>query len=217
MLYKEEASQNSWRSSLIELVILLAIVLFIRFYVFQFFRVSGPSMCNTLNYLNEECEYDKGEFIFVNQLLYLIREPSIGEVVVFRPPSKNTYYVKRVIGVPGDKVEVRDGVVYRNGIQLNETYLSPRNQGQTKTYGQDVFEVPEGKYLLFGDNRAKSLDARQCFGSGCYNGEDDPFTISSKIKGKAEFVVWPFWPTGDQGNTGFRFLDNPLDPEKLTD
>ena len=217
MLYSENESQTSWKASVIELVILLAIVLFIRFYLFQFFRVSGPSMCNTLNYLNETCEYGKGEFIFVNQILYLIREPAIGEVVVFRPPSKNTYYVKRVIGVPGDKVEVRDGAVYRNDKALNESYLSPRNQGQTKTYGQTVFEVPEGKYLLFGDNRAKSLDARQCFNSGCYSQEDDPFTLSNKIKGKAEFVVWPFWSTGNQGNTGFRFLKNPLDPEKVSD
>ncbi len=189
---------QSWLAFSIEMALLIALVLCVRYYVFQFFRVSGPSMCPTLNELNDECEHGKGEFIFVNQFLYkFLAEPQRGEIVVFRPPNNKVYYVKRVIGLPGDTITVKKGKVYLSNEEfenfpLPETYLSAKNQG--RTYSQiDEFIVPEGHYLLMGDNRAESLDARQCFGS-CYN-ERTPFVETDKIKGRAEFVIWPFWTT----------------------
>jgi signal peptidase I len=101
---------QSWFSFTIELIILIAIILVIRFWVFQFFQVSGPSMCPTLNMFDGECSQGKGEFIFVNEFLYnFIREPKRGEIVVFKPPvhrKGKDYYIKRIIGVPGDTVEV---------------------------------------------------------------------------------------------------------------
>ena len=121
---------QSWRSFILELVLLLGLVLFIRFYVFQFFRVSGPSMCPTLNQFEEDCYRGNGEFIFVNEFLYsFMREPQRGEIVVFRPPTTDKNYIKRVIGIPGDIVEVIDGKVYLTGgeyekTELPESYLS---------------------------------------------------------------------------------------------
>ncbi len=191
---------QSWTSFVIEMAVLLVIVLCIRFYVFQIFHVSGPSMCPTLNWLNEECEHGKGEFIFVNQFLYnFLEDPMRGEVVVFRPPNKRTHYVKRVIGVPGDTVTIQKGTVFLNNDQyeeypLKEPYLSSRNKGRTYT-DKKVFVVPEGEYLLFGDNRAESLDARKCFDAqgGCADETNTAFVTKKNIKGRAEFVIWPFW------------------------
>ncbi len=190
---------QSWTSFIIEAVILIGIVLFIRFYIFQFFRVSGPSMCPTLNVMEEECQYGKGEFIFVNEFSYnFLRTPKRGEVVVFHPPHKKIFYIKRIIGVPGDTIEIKEGKVYLNNefienTPLEETYLSPRNEGRTQTFGRTTFTVPEGNYLLFGDNRAESLDARQCFWSAGCDGEHTPFIPEKNITGKAEFVIWPLW------------------------
>ena len=194
--------EQSWRSFFIEMAILLAAVLFIRFYVFQFFQVSGPSMCPTLNVLDEQCRSGKGEFVFVNQVTYnFFRNPERGEVVVFRPPNATKdFYIKRVIGLPGDTVYVRNGQVYLEDVKIEEPYLSPRNQGRTQS-DLEEFVVPEDHYVLFGDNRDRSLDSRRCYSASCSDGQT-PFVHKKKIKGKAEFVIWPFWTV--------RTLDNPL-------
>ena len=210
----KEHSQ-SWRSFILELVILISIVLGIRFYVFQFFRVSGPSMCHTLNSFivekenadgsiisTTECENGKGEFIFVNEFSYHFEDPVRGDIVIFHPPDKKVYYVKRIIGVGGDFVEIKNGIVYLNNEKLPEPYLSERNKDRTQSHGRTKFEVPAGQYLVFGDNRAKSLDARHCFSHGC-NEDNTPFLEKSAITGKAEFVIWPFWKA--------RWLENPFD------
>ncbi len=188
---------QSWTHFTIETLILIIIVLFIRFYIFQFFRVSGPSMCPTLNMIEGECQFEKGEFIFVNQFLYhFIREPQFGEVVVFQPPEKKEYYIKRILGTPGDVIDIQNGKLYLTNdqfekLELDEIYLSALNQGQTQTYGQSSFIIPDQHYLLFGDNRAKSFDARQCYSiEGC-NGSHSPFVPQENIQGKASFVVWP--------------------------
>ena len=183
------------------MAILLSIVLCIRFYVFQFFHVSGPSMCPTLNMFNDVCHKEGGEYIFVNEFLYnFMREPLRGEIVVFKPPKISDRYIKRVIAKGGDTIEIRDGKVYLTSpeleledYRLEEPYLSDRNQGRTTSRGRDVFEVPEGHVLLFGDNRSNSKDARQCFSDGGCDGAHTPFVPLSDIKGKAQFVVWPFW------------------------
>ncbi len=193
-----KSPEQSWAGFLVEMFVLLAVVLFIRFYVFQFFQVSGPSMCPTLNQFDTECKNGKGEFVFVNQVTYnFIRPPERGEVVVFKPPNNNKdYYIKRVIGTPGDTIRVEDGKVYLNNAEvqdevLREPYLSARNQGRTRA-SLDEFTVPAGQYLLFGDNRDRSLDSRDCFSAAC-TPNTTPYVDADLIKGKAEFVIWPFW------------------------
>jgi signal peptidase I len=221
---------ESWSRFFIELIILIGIVLVVRTFIFQPFRVSGPSMCPTMNWINNNCEYGKGEYIFVNELGYQFREPQRGEIVIFRPPNHkpvqkyflglipykgNEYYVKRIIGVGGDTIEIKNGRVYLSNetvqdYPLPENYLSARNQGRTQSFGVEKFEVPEGQYLLFGDNRAKSLDARQCFvSSGC--GEDKTAFVDPKqIEGRAVFSIWPFWSSSTE-NSGWRFFSNEFD------
>ena len=187
---------QSWGSFLLEIAILIALVLFIRVYVFQFFRVSGPSMCPTLNIISGECQYGKGEFIFVNEFLYSFwGEPTRGEIIIFRPPNKKKFYIKRVIGIPGDTVEIRNGRVYLTNdevqnLELPEPYLSAKNRDRTTT-SKSQFVVPEEYYLLFGDNRLESLDARRCFAPGGCNGQNTPFVSKKNLRGRAEFIIWP--------------------------
>ena len=187
---------QTWGSFLLEMAILIIFILFIRTYVFQLFRVSGPSMCPTLNQFETGCEYGNGEFIFVNEFVYnFLDKPKRGEIVVFEDKDLGKNLIKRIIGIPGDKVEVTDGKVYRTNansrekIQLQEPYLSAKNQGMTRSSKKE-FLVPEGKYLLFGDNRLESLDSRLCFAHGC-NDHNSPFIDLEDIKGRAEFTIWP--------------------------
>lgn len=204
---------QSWTSFFLELALLLALVLFIRTYVFQFFRVSGPSMCPTLNSFEGECYHGNGEFIFVNEFLYsFLEEPKRGEIVVFSPPTTDKNYIKRIIGIPGDKVEVIEGKVYLTTpdmarTELPEEYLSEKNKGRTYSSFQK-FEVPEGQYLLFGDNRLESLDARRCFEFDCTE-DNSPFVYAKVIRGRAEFVIWPLNKT--------RWMEHGLFPGKAID
>ena len=93
---------------------------------------------------------------------YWKSSPKRGDIVVFRYPiddalGKNTHYIKRIIGLPGEKVEIREGAVYIDGKKLEESYING-----TWTVENDgfTFEVPEGEYLMLGDNRNNSNDAR---------------------------------------------------------
>jgi len=205
---------QSWKSFAFETILLIGVVLFIRFYVFQFFQVSGPSMCLTLNMIDGACESEKGEFLFVNEFLYhFLRAPQRGEVVVFHPPYKKIYYIKRIIGVPGDIVEIKNGEVFVSRgeviqFALPEFYLSDFNRGNTQSFYQTKFVVPEDHFLLMGDNRAKSFDARQCYNpSGC-DGVHTPFVPRKNIKGRAEFVVWPI--------SLIRKIENPFQTDPLS-
>lgn len=214
-MFKEK--DQSWTHFILETALLILLVLGVRFYVFQFFRVSGPSMCPTLNMLNDECSFEEGsgEFIFVNEFLYnFIRPPQFGEIAVFHPPNEDVFYIKRVLGTPGDTLEIQDGVLYLTNenvtrMKLDETYLSDLNKGQTQTFGQNIFHVPEGHYLFFGDNRNHSFDARRCYNApyGC-DGSKSPFVPLKNIQGKASFVVWPISSWRDIKNE-YEFLFTP--------
>ena len=195
-IFSLKDKDQTWGSFLLEMAILLIFIFFIRTYLFQLFRVSGPSMCPTLNQMKTGCQYGNGEFIFVNEFVYnFIRPPERGEIVVFKEESLNKNLIKRVIGIPGDKVEVIDGKVYRTNadsrekMELTEPYLSEKNQGMTRS-SKKTFIVPKDKYLMFGDNRLESLDSRLCFSSRC-NENNTAYVEKKEIKGRAEFTLWP--------------------------
>lgn len=133
-------------------VIALAIILPVRYFLIQPFVVKGASM---------EPNFYDSEYLIVDELSHRFRTPERGEVVVFHPP-KNTmqYYIKRVIGLPGETVEVKDGKVtiyndeHPNGIVLDESYTGEFTDGELRR------EIPDGQYFLMGDNRTASLDSR---------------------------------------------------------
>ena len=124
-----------------------------------------------------------GDRFIGNRLAYVVGEPERGDIVVFRyPDDESEIYVKRVIGLPGDTIDIEDGKIYINGSTepLQEDYLK---EEWTVATGPYTFEVPEGSYFMMGDNRNDSWDAR--YWSNTYVTKD-------KILGKALFTYWPF-------------------------
>lgn len=178
---------------LFNIVVIVAIVAGIRTFLVSPFQVEGSSMVSTL---------EDGEYIVINKLAYFVGAPQRGDIVVLRPPNDPTkYYVKRVIGMPGDTVILRDGNVYiqkagESQIQkLDEPYLDPKNQGKTfrnppsEGNGTETdFAVPKGDYFVMGDNRTGSLDSRSFT---LPNGEPEPYVPQANIKGRVWFIALP--------------------------
>ena len=122
--------------------------------------------------------------------------------VVFRPPNDpSKYYVKRVIGLPGDTVIIKDGYVFlkvagaTKEVKLDEPYLDSQNQGKTFRHppasgdgSEQDFPVPADHYFMMGDNRQGSLDSRSFT---LANGEPEPYVQRSSVKGRVWFVALP--------------------------
>ncbi|MBT3865171.1 signal peptidase I [Candidatus Peregrinibacteria bacterium] len=198
----------------LNIAIVLGTVFLIKTFLVAPFDIYGPSMCNNLNFLDGECEKEYGEKLFLNKALYYIADPARGDIVVFTPRfSDEKYYIKRVIGLPGETVEILNGEVYvtnhenLGGIKLEEPYLSDANKGQTRSFtnSPSVFKVPEGEYFMLGDNRRASTDSRSCFHNpfegGCKDKTNNAFVPKSNMEGKSWLV---FWPIGS-----IRTLDDP--------
>lgn len=178
---------------LLNIVVIVAIVAGIRTFLVSPFQVEGHSMDTTLG--------DK-EYIIINKLAFILGKPQRGDVVVFRPPNDPTkYYVKRIIGTPGDKVVIRDGYVsvQKSGElepqKLEEAdYLTPDNNGHTykhpPTSGDTSlveYDIPPDHFFLLGDNRVGSLDSR----SFMVDGRPEPYVLRENIKGKVWFIALP--------------------------
>lgn len=132
--------------------IALAIIIPVRYFLIQPFVVKGASM---------EPNFYDNEYLIVDELTYRFREPERGEVVVFHPPKNDAqYYIKRVIGLPGEEIEIRNGKItiynteYPNGVALTEAYIDEYTDGTLRRV------MGEGEYFLMGDNREASLDSR---------------------------------------------------------
>lgn len=198
---------------LIDVVIVVLMVVVIRSFIFSPFRVHGPSMCDTLNVYNDECYNGDGEFILVSRLAtwdlfgWSLGSLDRGDIIVFQAPysEPGEYYIKRIIGMPGDTLRIENGYIYlKNGngsfVLLDEPYLNEDNLGHTYPYrsSSQTFEVPEDGYFALGDNRTKSSDARRCFQQlGCTD-ETSPYLTLDYIQGEAKVVLFPF--------SHFRFL-----------
>ncbi len=188
----------------INIAIIVFLVLIIQTWIIAPFDVSGASMCDTLNYINNECRNGYGEKIIINEAGYIFSEPKRGDIVVFKSPAdEDKYFIKRIIGLPGETVEIKNGEVYitlkgaKESTKLEENYLNETNKGKTKNYFSNfsVFEVPENGYFLMGDNRQASTDSRSCFESSisldCKNHVEKAFVSKDNIRGKAWIVWWP--------------------------
>lgn len=194
----------------LNLVVVVALVLFMRTFIMSPFQVYGISMCNTLNFFNGKCQDTYGDYIIINKSSYLrlpgitVGTPQRGDIIVFRPPqNQNEFYIKRVIGLPGDTIKLIDGYVYLyntanpEGVKLEESYLSAENAGSTfATGGIDDFKVPADHYFVLGDNRQHSSDSRLCFkespgSANCGEQGVTPFITMDVIEGKAGVALWP--------------------------
>ena len=156
--------------------VLISLVLAIVLYLFIMtpHEVVGNSMHPT---------YKNGEFLMANKISYKFSEPQRGDVVIFKF-SDTQDFIKRIIGIPGDKVMIKDGKIYINDELLDESnYLADTvisNGGSYIHEGQTI-TVNEEQYFVCGDNRTNSSDSRE-FGP----------VDESKIKGKAWIVFFPF-------------------------
>jgi signal peptidase I len=168
-----EAKPSLWAGlggavrELIETLLLtLVIFLLIRF-AMQNFRVEGFSM---------EPNLHDGEFLLVSKVEYMLHQPERGDVIVFRFPNQPSRdFIKRVIGLPGDRIEILNGQILLNGQPLDEIY--PLNHG-TYTYGPVTAGTDE--YFVLGDNRNNSSDSHSW-----------GMLPTKNIIGKAWFSYWP--------------------------
>ena len=167
---KGKKKMNPVLEWVIVIAIALAAALFINYVLIINSVVPSGSMESTIM---------TGSRMMGLRVSYWFADPQRGDIVVFKyPDDPSENFVKRVIGVPGDVVEIRGGVTYVNGEELDEPYLNetpqPRNFGP--------YEVPEGHYFMMGDNRNNSNDSR--FWKNTY-------VPREYVLGKALFVYWP--------------------------
>lgn len=145
------------------------IAMFIRTYIFELVDVPTGSMLNTIQ-LNDK--------FIENKFIYRFEPIKRGDIVVFKyPDDPSVNFVKRVIGIGGDTIEIKNGVLIRNGKVVKEPYLKEPMKG---TFGPYV--VPPNHYFMMGDNRNQSLDSR--FWKNKYVSRD-------QILGKIVFRIWP--------------------------
>ena len=157
-----------------DLIVSLAISAFIIVFIYQPVKVEGTSMMPSL---------EDQERIFVNKFVYRLEPISRGDIVVFRyPRDPSKSYIKRVIGMAGDRIRIDSGQVYVNGEALDEDYVPPA-YADSRSYPETV--VPPNCYLVLGDHRSMSNDSRD-FGP----------VNQTYIYGKAVFGYWPMDKVG---------------------
>ena len=169
---REATRGRIWRAIwelLHDLSIAVVFCFFLITFVAQAFRVQGTSMLPLL---------EDGERIIVNKFVYRFRPIERGEVVVFwYPRDPSVSFIKRVVGLPGDLVEIRSGALYVNGQRAEEDYLLPKFRGDES---DPPVEVKKGFYYVLGDHRNSSNDSRSW-------GE----VPEKYIYGRAVFRFWP--------------------------
>jgi signal peptidase I len=143
----------------------VAIVILIKAYVVNPYRIPSSSMEPTLHCARygSGCESRFSDRVLTNRVIYHLRKPRRKEIVVFHTPpgteekcGEGGTFVKRLIGLPGDTVSERNGLVFINGKALKEPYVKPaRRDHETKSW-----HVPKGQYFMMGDNRNQSCDSR---------------------------------------------------------
>jgi signal peptidase I len=179
-LTKEKVSKK--KSSILEwgkaIVIAVILALLIRNFLFEPYVVEGKSMEPTLV---------NSERLFVNKTVKYIGNFKRGDIIILNGKEKGVHYVKRLIGLPGDTVEMKNDRLFINGKQVKEPYLSS-NKTNAESMGINLtgdfgpIKVPKGKYFVMGDNRQESMDSRN--GLGLFTKDD--------IQGTEEFVFFPF-------------------------
>jgi signal peptidase I len=157
------------RTWLRDLIISVVVSFFIITFLYQPVKVEGTSMAPRLH------DQDR---LFINKFAYNFEKIERDDVVVFYYPRDiQKSYIKRVIGLPGDTVRIKDGEVFVNGKAIDEPYVPERFRD---VRSMDAFQVPLGEYFVMGDHRSISSDSRD-FGP-----------VERKlIYGKAAFVYWP--------------------------
>jgi len=164
---------NFFLDALETVVISLAIFVIVYQFLFQPHQIDGRSMVPT---------FHNGDYILTDKISYRFHPPKRGDIIVFRAPQdERVEFVKRIIAVPGDKVMVKNKKVYLNGKPLDEPYTNDRITPSDVFLreGREVI-VPEGNYIVMGDNRLHSSDSRHW-----------GFVTKDEIVGRVFFRYWP--------------------------
>jgi len=149
------------------LTLLIAVIIVAGFrFTLQTFGIFMTSM---------EPNFHEGQRLLVNKAIYHFDDPERGDVIVFKAPNDNGDYIKRVIGIPGDTVEVKDRTVFVNGVPLVEPYIM-----DVPRYTLEETEIPAGEYFVLGDNRNNSNDSHRGW-----------LVPRENIIGKAWLSTWP--------------------------
>lgn len=196
---------NRWRGCLLEIVetVLLTIIIFflVQHFVAQPYQILQVSMQHTL---------EPGQYVLVDKITPMFSDYKRGDVIVFEPPpgykedGQDIPFIKRVIGVPGDLVEIRSDHVFVNGVMLVEPYVYA-GQSTIATGAQSSWRIPAGELFVLGDHREASQDSR-VFG---------PIQRSSVI-GRAWLRYWPLAKFGVLASATYQgvpnFTPDPLVP-----
>src|SRR3989304_6724601 len=171
-------------------IIVFAIAIFLFFYllILQPHKIKGDSM---------QPNYPNGEYLLTDKVSYRFREPNRGDVIVFEAPTQNgEEFIKRILGLPGDKITLKDGSFRVNDKIILENYLASGTITYGGTFLKDGEEkvVPNDEYFVMGDNRANSSDSRTW-----------GFVSKDKITGKSWFVYWPIKSFGTVEKVEYSF------------
>lgn len=173
-------------------VIALSIFLIIYLFLMQPHQVNGHSMDPT---------FEDKEYLLTDKLTYRRREPNRGEIIVFHAPENagcptgGCDFIKRVIGIPGDRIEIKEGKVYVNGEMIHEPYLTSEVETQNGLYSNNrTILLREDEYFVMGDNRNHSSDSRVW----------GPIKKDA-IVGRVFFRYWPFDHAGLIENSGIEY------------
>ncbi|HXN02361.1 MAG TPA: signal peptidase I [Candidatus Dormibacteraeota bacterium] len=170
--------QKSFLRDTLEIVFLALVLYVVIQYAVQTVHVLGSSMYATLH---------DNDLLVASKISYKLHQPQRGDIIVFKPPDEASRdFIKRIIGLPGERIRIANSVVYINGRVLNEPYLPERwtyNNNWPQS-GQDQL-IPPDQYFVMGDNRNHSSDSRT------FN-----FIELNSILGKAEIRIWPLGQVG---------------------
>jgi signal peptidase I len=164
-----EEKATGWWHYVRVMAITIAVVVCLRVFIFDVVQVNGGSMIPTLH---------NTDSLISSKIAYRLNDPQRFDIVLLDAPDQSGYFIKRVIGLPNERIEIRSGMVFINGELLSEEYLN-----NIYTDGDTDTVIPEGCYFVMGDNRPISRDSRS----------DSIRNIAKEhIKGKAIFRFYPF-------------------------
>ena len=178
----------SWLGSF---AVSFAILALLFIFVGKPFTVSGQSMYPTLH---------NSDRMFMSKLGEINRF----DIVVLKAPDENVEYIKRVIGMPGDTLELKQGVLYINGKKIEQPFINTEALQKQTVFIDDFTlqsligetKIPEGKYFVMGDNRGVSRDSRMI-----------GLIDRKAIEGKAVFTIWPMNQFGGQKNYSYLYTE----------
>ena len=147
-------------------LLLVMIIILFKIFIFNFILVKGDSM---------NPKYKNNDFMFLNKIIYSFKPIRRGEVIVLK--YRNNDLIKRVIGLPNDKIKVENGKLYINNKEVKENYIN----SYTASYDFDEITLKDNEYFVMGDNRYNSYDSRN-FGT----------IMKNNIIGRVEFRIFPF-------------------------